>query len=283
MSPDESNQCGRVSVYCVGDSINIKALRAHIFRRGFGANKELSNGTQAPLSLARSSALENEDDEVLHVSNAPLFIAISSNDNDQSSNTDSYGMVAGLTDEEIISTESISSGELSNDLSKTWGARETVLMATQDVFYFDYGCVVFWGLTLQEERAAMTELIPFSFGNISTNALEESFDTLEYIYDKKANPKRPIRSDRIRLRSLQLEEKLAFSYAMAQSSRLYVFETRVLNAVEGTRYLPKELAIHGRISSSKRDLNKLIGQLFAEQTEVKTLITDAYIQSYHVC
>jgi uncharacterized Rmd1/YagE family protein len=28
-------------------------------------------------------------------------------------------------------------------------ARERLLMATQDIFYFDYGCVVFWGLTEQ--------------------------------------------------------------------------------------------------------------------------------------
>ena len=91
---------------------------------------------------------------------------------------------------------------------------------------------------------------------------------MEFIYDKKGNPQRPIRSDRIRLNSLQLEEKLALSYAMAQSSKLFVFETKVLNAVEATRYLPRELSLHGRITSSKKDLNKLIGTLFVEQTEV---------------
>jgi uncharacterized Rmd1/YagE family protein len=200
------------------------------------------------------------------VSNAPLFITIDTSPFVAPSREITSSEWDGLLEEGSNKVDI--SGE-----SNGWDAKESVLMATQDVFYFDYGCVVFWGLTLQEERAAMTELIPFSSGNISTDALEESFDTLTYVYDKKANPQRPIRTDTIRLTSLQLEEKLAFSYAMAQSSKLFVFETKVLNAVEATRYLPRELAMHGRISSSKKDLNKLIGQLFAEQTEVNLFST----------
>lgn len=72
----------------------------------------------------------------------------------------------------------------------------------------------------------------------------------------------------MKLRSLRAEEKLALSYAMAQSSKLFVFESRVLESVERTRFLPKELAMEGKISCSKKDLNRLIGQLFVEQTEV---------------
>jgi hypothetical protein len=49
----------------------------------------------------------------------------------------------------------------------------------------------------------------------------------------------------MRLRTLQLAEKMALSYAMAQSSKLFVFESRVLDSVEATRYLPKELAKNG--------------------------------------
>ena len=103
---------------------------------------------------------------------------------------------------------------------------------------------------------------------VSTQQLDTSYDTLEYVFDRKANPQRPIRFDRMRLRSLQLAEKLALSYAMAQSSKLFVFESNVLDSVERTRYLPKELAMSGRIDSSKKALNQRIGELFVEQTEV---------------
>ena len=43
------------------------------------------------------------------------------------------------------------------------------------------------------------------------------------------------------VRSSKTEEKLALSYAMAQSSKLFVFELKVLQSLEKTRFLPKEL------------------------------------------
>jgi uncharacterized Rmd1/YagE family protein len=114
----------------------------------------------------------------------------------------------------------------------------------------------------------MTELSKFTIEPVSPDELDNSYDTMEFVLDRKANPQRPIRFDRMRLRTLVLEEKLALSYAMAQSSKLFVFESKVLQSVEMTRYLPKELANKGKIGSSKKELNMLIGQLFVEQTEV---------------
>jgi len=149
-----------------------------------------------------------------------------------------------------------------------WKTKESLLMATQDIFYFDYGCVVFWGLTPREEKAALDELVSFTIDPVSKQELDNSYDTMEFVFDRKANPQRPIRFDRMRLRTLQVQEKLALSYAMAQSSKLFVFERKVLESVEMTRYLPKELATRGKIQSSKKELNKLIGQLFVQQTEV---------------
>lgn len=54
-----------------------------------------------------------------------------------------------------------------------------------------------------------------------------SHDFMEFVYDPKSNPQRPVLADRMRLRSLRTEEKLALSYAMAQSSKLFVFEANV--------------------------------------------------------
>ena len=49
---------------------------------------------------------------------------------------------------------------------------------------------------------------------------------------------------------------------------IYIPFSQVFDSVEMTRYLPKELAQTGRIDSSKKALNQLIGELFVEQTEV---------------
>ena len=233
------------------------------------------------------------DDEVLHVSNAPLFIATekrNNNDNSRSRGNDDEDWFRSPNEKknsgptgfaisppaeadgvmkEFEFSRSISTKEDEDDISDDeWKTREILLMATQDIFYFGYGCVVFWGLSNREEKAAMSELVPFVVDPVSSTQLDTSYDTLEYIFDRKANPQRPIRFDRMRLRSLQLAEKLALSYAMAQSSKLFVFESNVLDSVERTRYLPRELAMSGRIDSSKKALNQRIGELFVEQTEV---------------
>jgi hypothetical protein len=43
-SREESLAAGRVSVYCIGAGLDLPALRAHVFRRGFG-NQNLDVGT----------------------------------------------------------------------------------------------------------------------------------------------------------------------------------------------------------------------------------------------
>jgi len=74
-SKTEVHTPGRVSVYCVGSSIDLNALRAHVFRRGFGTNQSWNNDDPPELTLTRKLGDIDIDDEVLHVSNAPLFYA----------------------------------------------------------------------------------------------------------------------------------------------------------------------------------------------------------------
>ena len=260
---ENNEQYGRISVYCVGNAIDIQALRAHVFRRGFG-NQVNEQKDNSELVLSRGlSGNTNTDEEVLHVSNAPLFISLDSNNNNNNNNNN---MDNRINNRDMLSMNHIDNN--SDEEENNWKAKERLLMTTQDIFYFDYGCVVFWGLTPAEEKAAMTELAQFTLEPVSPMELDNSYDTMEFVLDRKANPQRPIRFDRMRLRTLVLEEKLALSYAMAQSSKLFVFESKVLQSVEMTRYLPKELANKGKIGSSKKELNMLIGQLFVEQTEV---------------
>ena len=289
---------GRVAVYCVGAEIDLVALRAHVFRRGFGSSNAQSlkegEGLASQLVLARGRggiSADSDEDEVLHVTNAPLYVSTSgpmqsraemlSTSNSAAPDGGGRGggsgggggesLAAAAAAADLVRSEAQFDSfqqQQQPELEAEQRLKEQLLMATQDIFYFDYGCVVFWGLSPMEERAALTELKEFTTTPVNPEELDNSFDTLEFVFDRKANPQRPIRFDRMRLRSLQLEEKLALSYAMAQSSKLFVFESKIFQSLEMTRYLPKELAQKGRINSSKRELNKIIGQLFVEQTEV---------------
>ena len=70
----EQAKTGRVSVHCVGSSINLPELRAHVFRRGFGTGgSELMVDDiidRMALKLDRS-----DSEEYLHISNEPMFVS----------------------------------------------------------------------------------------------------------------------------------------------------------------------------------------------------------------
>ena len=290
-APDlEQAKIGRVSVYCVGESLNLVGLRAHVFRRSFGT--QVFNAERAediPELYMTEDEFDSDidnNDEVLHVSNAPHAVAALRGNSELFSKLDTSERSIYSSDASVLpiekdnnskaqaSTDNSKSASVENNIDSSdksemeWKAYENLLMGTQDIFYYGYGCVVLWGLSAREERAALEELREFTVNPVSADALAESSDVLEFCFDRKKSPQRQVKFDRMRLKSLKLEEKLALSYAMAQSSKLFVFETNILQSLEETRYLPHELAEKGHIRSSTQDLNRLIGQLFVDQTEV---------------
>lgn len=71
-------------------------------------------------------------------------------------------------------------------------------------------------------------------------------------------------NDAITLSSNHASEKLAISFAMAQSAKLDVFEERVEETIQQTKHIPQNLATTGSIQYSQGDISKLIGRLFIE-------------------
>lgn len=179
---EENLMSGRVSVYCVGAAIDLQALRAHVFRRGFGRKEGLSKENYTPeLTLTRNQQMENPelDEEVLHVSNAPLFIA-ADNRLTTAWSDDGLDWDVEKTKESDFERSSVSTSVLTSATSTSaltseemdWKTKEMLIMSTQDIFYFEYGCVVFWGLTSSEEKAALTELAPFVTNAVTGTELE---------------------------------------------------------------------------------------------------------------
>jgi uncharacterized Rmd1/YagE family protein len=74
-------------------------------------------------------------------------------------------------------------------------------------------------------------------------------------------------NDAITLSSNRASEKLAISFAMAQSAKLDVFEERVDETIQQTKHIPQNLATTGSIQYSQKDISKLIGRLFIEVRE----------------
>ena len=56
-SREESLAAGRVSVYCIGAGLDLQALRAHVFRRGFG-NQNVDVGSIVEVRTQRKNLLK---------------------------------------------------------------------------------------------------------------------------------------------------------------------------------------------------------------------------------
>ncbi|RLN02560.1 hypothetical protein BBJ28_00014002 [Nothophytophthora sp. Chile5] len=136
------------------------------------------------------------------------------------------------------------------------------VMALQQkhAFFFATGCCVFWGLTREEEARHLLTLASFSIGSMDQVVAQD----MEFSYGDSSN----IAKDAIVLSSTDVAEKLALSFAMAQSATLGAFETHVEERIRSTRHIPSSLATVGSIQYSQDDTSKLIGQLFIELADV---------------
>jgi hypothetical protein len=61
-----------------------------------------------------------------------------------------------------------------------------------------------------------------------------------------------------------LQVKLAISHALAQSTKLCVYEERVVETVLETKHLPETLAKHGNVHISRKKVAQLIGAQHAD-------------------
>ena len=163
---------GRVSVYCVGAEIDLVALRAYVFRRGFGSSSTpRDEGENPELVLARSrGSIELEEDEMLHVTNAPLYVTgglgtqrgegVVSLDRDRESS--SGGMVAAAAAAaDLVRSDAQFGTESDSVIDAELKLKEQLLMATQDIFYVG-GTYCLWSSSSQLFLFAHTNFRPSS-------------------------------------------------------------------------------------------------------------------------
>jgi uncharacterized Rmd1/YagE family protein len=126
-----------------------------------------------------------------------------------------------------------------------------------DVFYFTFGAVVFWGFEEGEERAMLEQLKEYEKGSLAKVELDE----FTFAYGEAMK----IEEDEILLQNKSPLVKLSVSYGLAQSVKLAVFEELIQKIIEDTRSLPRDLASKGKISLSRKEISRKIGELFIER------------------
>ena len=132
---------------------------------------------------------------------------------------------------------------------------------TQHIFLFDFGCLVCWGCTGEEERTIVSS-VQHLIQDIST--FQE--DDMSYVYSDRSNGR--WKSDEINLSSQSPIEKFAISLAFAQSVKLKVYEENVYKVIEESRPFPEALAQTGEIVLTQRQVSKKIGELFIVRYQI---------------
>lgn len=138
-----------------------------------------------------------------------------------------------------------------------------------DIFFFNHGCFVTWNLSKKQEKKLIEDIKPFSI-----DPLEKiEMDLFIYYLDKETRlfPHQRFNVDVITLEkneSDNVQIKLAISYGLAQSIKLESYEESVNKTVLANSHFPKELARYGKISLSRSEISKRIGEIFLTRSSV---------------
>ncbi|KAJ9119036.1 hypothetical protein QFC22_003526 [Naganishia vaughanmartiniae] len=126
-----------------------------------------------------------------------------------------------------------------------------------DLFVFEYGTVVIWGMTEREEKRVLASLRKFEIEKLNVEDIE--MEDLNFYY---ANYSR-IYNDVITLRKgSSFMTKLSLSHALSQSVKISLFEELVAGTIDQTKDLPRSLSETGKIGMPRKEIMKQIGSLF---------------------
>ncbi|WP_019557284.1 RMD1 family protein [Thiomicrorhabdus arctica] len=130
-----------------------------------------------------------------------------------------------------------------------------------EVFIFEYGVVVFWGIEAIDRLSFLQKLMPYALEPL-THVIEDEF-TFTTTADDFG-----IKNDHISLRNGEIMTRLAISHGLAQSIKLAKFEYHIQQTINDTAYIPKNIADTGSSKLSRTELAKLRGKLFIAQSNI---------------
>ena len=130
---------------------------------------------------------------------------------------------------------------------------------TPEVFLFNYGTVVIWGMTLRQELRFLKEIAKFEVEKLAKDDVQTEDFNFYYTREYQAR----IYNDFISLMDKKnYMTKLAISHALAQSVKTSLFEDLVDNTIESTKEIPSQIATTGKVNLTRREINMQIGELF---------------------
>lgn len=137
---------------------------------------------------------------------------------------------------------------------------------SHEIFFFNHGCFVCWGLTKRQEQKWIEYVKPFSKDLLAN--IESDFFSYAYGEDTTIVTHERFKLDVITLESENPQIKLAIAYGLAQSIKLESFETAIQETVKTNSILPIEIARYGSISLTRRSIFKRMGEIFLARSMI---------------
>jgi len=153
--------------------------------------------------------------------------------------------------------------------SQEWGGLHS--LQAGDVFVLDYGTVISWGLSPVQDLAFQKLLVPCQVRPLPSQEVQQE----ELTFLCTSVDQQPyIQNDCITISRREARDtpvKMAISHALAQSSKLSVYESRLAALVEEVRYLPESLAKHGEIRLSQKKMAQIMGRVHINKSQLNLL------------
>jgi uncharacterized Rmd1/YagE family protein len=147
----------------------------------------------------------------------------------------------------------------SDDLHPRDNSDISTFVHTPEVFIFEYGTVVIWGMSVVQERRFLGDVSKFAETPLPPESAQTENFNFYYTQDYQAR----IYNDFISLREPKnYMLKLAISHALSQSVKTNLFEELVSTTIEATSSLPALIAQTGSVNLTRKQLNMQIGELF---------------------
>ena len=158
-----------------------------------------------------------------------------------------------------------------NDFEKSsWNFRlDLPSPLTQEIYIFNFGVSVFWGFSKGEETSLLNIIRRYSTGaSYSGREFEEGEDDIDFVISFSAIVSSLADNCVYFPDKTNLKQRLAISYAIAQSSILSVMETCVESKMDEYEYMPTTLARGKSVNMSVMSLRKKIGEIMIVRHEV---------------
>lgn len=128
-----------------------------------------------------------------------------------------------------------------------------------EVFLFEYGVVVIWGMSLAHEQRFLKDIAKFELEKLDIDDVETECFNFYYTQEYQAR----IYNDFITLRDKNnYMIKLAISHALAQSVKTSLFEELIASTIDTCKDIPTQIALTGKIALTRNQINMQIGELF---------------------